>query len=146
VCVTDQLDTRTGLGEALVLRLPGAPDSVPVARHAVTDVARGAGASEHVVRRMKLAVTEAVSNAILHANPGGPVGVVTLDVAVEAGEVVVRIEDEGHGVRARSDSPGLGLGIRLMHETADRVRIGRAAGGGAAVELRFELQQGSSRR
>ena len=48
----------------LELELPSEPTSVRVARHAVAAVARSSGAPEADV---KLAVSEAVSNAVTHA-------------------------------------------------------------------------------
>ena len=51
----------------LDLVLPVEPPSVPAARHAVEDVARAAGACPGTVEALRLAVSEACTNVVLHA-------------------------------------------------------------------------------
>jgi serine/threonine-protein kinase RsbW len=86
---------------------------------------------------LRLAVSEAVTNVVLHAyRDDDRPGTVTVTVDVHPGErkVTVRVRDEGSGVHPRSDSPGMGLGLPLIAQVADELEIGPASEG-AGTEL-----------
>ena len=85
-----------------------------------------------------LAVTEAVTNSVRHAHPGGEPGSIELAVAVVASDVVVRARDDGRWGGDAGSQRGLGLGVPLMHTLADDCVIssGRT---GTLVELRFRM-------
>jgi serine/threonine-protein kinase RsbW/stage II sporulation protein AB (anti-sigma F factor) len=74
-----------------------------------------------------LAVSEAVTNAVVHAyrdrHPGAESGQVRITVTVEDGELLVVVSDEGMGLAPRLDSPGAGLGLPLMATLADRFEV-----------------------
>jgi serine/threonine-protein kinase RsbW/stage II sporulation protein AB (anti-sigma F factor) len=103
--------------------IPALADEVGIVRHAAVEFARAEGVPNPPLEDLRLALSEAVSNAVIHAfrtrNRPGTVTVtveVTLDRLVEA---VVR--DDGIGMRPRDDSPGLGLGLGLINHVADGV-------------------------
>ena len=104
----------------LELELRSEPTSVRVARHAVAAVARRAGAPEADV---KLAVSEAVSNAVTHAFRDRDPGTIMVRARVERGKLLVTIADNGTGMRPNLDSKGLGLGISLITKLAGDVRF-----------------------
>lgn len=122
---------------------PAQPSQIRAIRRAVADIARNRGAGPSKVVQITLAVSEAASNAVLHAYRDGPsaaerdVRVVVL--AQDESCLDVRIRDCGVGPSPRPDSPGLGLGLGLMAHETDRFEIRTAAGGGTEVVLRFEL-------
>ena len=128
-------DTR----RPVCLDLPAEPASARAARHAVCELLDGVEADRGSVM---LAVSEAVTNAILHAYgseaPGGRIRVRAELLDHEALDVVV--EDDGIGMRTRSDSPGIGLGLPTISAVADGLEIDVRSGGGTAVRMRFELQ------
>ena len=69
-------------------------------------------------------VSEAVTNAVLHAyrdreRPGD----VHVSARLERDGVEISIADDGLGLRPRPDSPGVGLGMPLIADLADRVEI-----------------------
>jgi anti-sigma regulatory factor (Ser/Thr protein kinase) len=121
-------------------RWPGQPASATAARHAAVEAARAAGAGPAVLRRVALAVTEAVANAILHAYDGARPGEVALRGWQAPGRVILEVRDQGRGLAPRDDSPGLGLGLVLIRQAADDVRISSAADEGTAVRLEFALE------
>jgi serine/threonine-protein kinase RsbW len=85
---------------------------------------------------LRLAISEAVTNAVVHAfrDQARP-GTVTVSLAVEAGESAeVTIRDDGMGLSRRDDSPGLGLGLGLIARLADQVEH-RAPRDGSGFEL-----------
>ena len=104
----------------LELELPSEPTSVRVARHAVAAVARSSGAPEADV---KLAVSEAVSNAVTHAFRDRDPGKIMVSARVDRGKLLVTIADDGSGMRPNLDSKGLGLGISLITKLAGDVRF-----------------------
>jgi serine/threonine-protein kinase RsbW len=110
---------------------------VPVVRHALIGVAEVAGLSALQTKDVEIAVTEACTNAVLHAYDNGA-GVI--DVAAWLGErqLVVVVRDHGRGVSAPSNHrDGLGLGIPLMEGLANQVTIREPEDGGTEVRLTF---------
>jgi serine/threonine-protein kinase RsbW len=67
---------------------------------------------------VRLVVSEAVSNVILHAYPEGE-GAVHVSVAVVDDEVSVLVVDDGCGYRTPARTPGLGCGLDLMAGAAN---------------------------
>lgn len=104
-------------------------------------MARELGASDGVANAIRVAVSEAITNVVLHAYVGGAPGRVTVDAWLDnAKHLTVRVLDEGHGLIPRADSPGLGLGMGLMAQMADDFRVTNREGSrGTTVLLRFVL-------
>lgn len=111
-------------------------ESVPPLRHASVRAARHLGADEATVKRIALAVSEAATNAVLHAFPDGP-GRVRVTLTASGDALEVRVADDGIGLTPRQDSPGLGLGLGLIAEVADDLRIGTTQSGGTEILMRF---------
>jgi len=113
-------------------------DSIPRVRHEVSDFAACAGASESELDSVRLAVSEAVTNVVRHAYCDDR-GLIQVMACVVHGELWVLVDDDGRGLRAPSDSPGLGLGLALIATSADGLDIFERGGGGTAVRMRFAL-------
>jgi serine/threonine-protein kinase RsbW len=116
--------------------IPALAEEVGGVRQAAVEFARGQGVPDPRLEDLRLAISEAVTNAVVHAfrlqDRPGTVTVsvdVTLDELVEA---VVR--DDGAGMTSRADSPGLGLGLGLISSVADAVEQ-RLPADGAGFEL-----------
>lgn len=75
----------------------------------------------------------------MHAYPDGGPGVVTIRAQPEDDRLVVEVRDDGSGMRANPDSPGLGLGLPLIARVSDEFTISTASGGGALVRMRFKV-------
>lgn len=118
---------------------PGTPESVASIRQAVSAVARDCGLSPERVHEVRLAVSEAVSNAIVHAYAGDG-GEIIVDARQEAGELVVTVGDRGGGVVPRPDSPGLGLGLPLIVALTSRMEISNQDDGPTEVVMAFECR------
>ena len=117
----------------LELRLPSEPASVGAARTAVGDVARRLGAAEDDV---KLAVSEAVGNSVVHAFRGREPGTITIGARGEGQRLVVTVADDGIGMSPNIDSPGLGFGISLITKLALEVRFD-SSDSGTLVSMSF---------
>jgi anti-sigma regulatory factor (Ser/Thr protein kinase) len=121
------------------LAWPATPVSVRAARKAVVRAAREAGATEAQLIDIRLAVGEALNNAILHAYAAPGVRGATFRVSTERqdGHFSVWVGDDGLGVAGVSD--GLGLGLGLMAVASESLRVGVLDDGHTQVELRFAL-------
>src|ERR1041384_5496089 len=108
--------------------LPAEPRSASGARCAVLDALKGIAVDKDAIG---VVVSEAVTNAVVHAYrdreaPGRVHVSACLD---DHGVEVAVARDDGMGRRARVDSPGVGLGLPLMGDLADRVDISSRAPG-----------------
>ena len=110
------------------------------ARRAVVDWAQSHVEDRAVLSDIALAVTEAATNAVLHAyNDHGGAGTVQIEAGAHADHVEVTVRDEGSGLRPRVDSPGLGLGLSLISQVADATDIRTPEDGGTEVMMRFNF-------
>jgi anti-sigma regulatory factor (Ser/Thr protein kinase) len=126
-------------GDSYTESYPAVAESVPRARAAVTAFAEDAGARQDRLQSIRLAASEAVTNAVLHAYQGGKPGSIQISISYLDGELWLLIADSGSGLRARGDSPGLGLGLALIAQLADDFRIHSRGLGGTELQMRFEL-------
>jgi anti-sigma regulatory factor (Ser/Thr protein kinase) len=83
-------------------------------------------------------VSEAVANAVMHAyrDQASP-GRVRISAGVTADELEIDVSDDGLGMRPRTDSPGIGLGVPLINQLADHVEVESVHG--TRVHARFDL-------
>jgi len=131
-------------GEALNESYPAVPEAVPLARRALAAVAAGAGAAGDRLDEIRLAVSEALTNAVVHAYRGGEAGRLHVTAAVASDELWVLIGDDGRGLHACNDSRGLGIGLSLISGLSDDFSIVTRASGGTEVQMRFDLRNAVS--
>jgi serine/threonine-protein kinase RsbW len=120
----------------LELVLPAVRGSIPAIRRAVADAALELDAEPAAVDAVKLAVTEAVTNVVLHAY-GEEGGVVR--VAVERGRctLAVSVADDGDGVDPSPPRDG-GYGLSLMRALTRSCDVKRGDDG-TSVRMVFSL-------
>jgi anti-sigma regulatory factor (Ser/Thr protein kinase) len=131
-------------GEALSESYLAVPEAVPVARRALAMVAATAGAAGDRLDEIRLAVSEALTNAVVHAYRGDEAGRLHVTAAVASDELWVLIGDDGRGLHAWSDSQGLGIGLSLISGLSDDFSIVTRASGGTEVQMRFDLRKAAS--
>jgi anti-sigma regulatory factor (Ser/Thr protein kinase) len=120
-------------------RYPAVPDSVSRARKELSAFAVGAGMTGEQLEGVRLVVSEAVSNAVLHAYDGEQ-GEIQITAAVLPGELWILIADEGAGLSAEpSENRGLGLGLGWMAQFSDGLTLLTRSSGGLEVRMRFDL-------
>jgi anti-sigma regulatory factor (Ser/Thr protein kinase) len=118
---------------------PAAPSSVPWARNVVGAFAAEAGIGAQRLEDVRLAVSEAITNAVTYAYDGSPGEIHVLAAAVSGGLWIV-IADDGQGMRdRRGETRGLGLGLGLMARLSDALTILTRSSGGVEVRMRFDL-------
>jgi anti-sigma regulatory factor (Ser/Thr protein kinase) len=123
------------LSDLLRLELPAEPRSVRDARQAVSEVAARFGAP---VADVALCVSEAVTNAVLHAyRDRGGLGTIRVCADVtHDGLFRVVVDDDGVGMVPRLDSPGLGLGLPTIGALAVDIAItGRTPGSSVCMQF-----------
>jgi serine/threonine-protein kinase RsbW/stage II sporulation protein AB (anti-sigma F factor) len=126
---------------------PASAESVAELRHAVVDFAYEHGVAEPCLSDISLAVSEAITNAVLHAFRGRADGTVIASVTVrDAGWIEVRVTDNGSGMAPRNDSPGIGLGLPLIRHLTDQFEHRRPPGStGTELWMRFRLAPSGAR-
>jgi anti-sigma regulatory factor (Ser/Thr protein kinase) len=120
---------------------PAEPSSVPRARAAVVALARSAQASADALADVRLAVSEAVTNVVVHAYTGvaASPGPLHVRARIAGRKLLVEVSDEGGGLRPRPDSPGIGVGLRIMSAVTEELRLSNADGEPSRVAMTFDL-------
>ena len=118
---------------------PAIPISIREGRNAVLALAAAGGATGERLEAIQLACSEALTNVVVHAYRGAP-GQIHLSAGVVSGELWVLVADDGCGLRARSDSPGLGFGLKLIAKSTDGLAIVKRSSGGTELRMRFNLR------
>ena len=119
--------------------VPASARNVAQVRQSVVDFACANGVPEQQVGDVRLAVSEAVTNAFVHGFRGvAEQGTVIVAAAVSEEWIDVRVTDDGSGMAPRDDSPGIGLGLPLIRHLADQFDHRRnPSGAGTELWMRF---------
>jgi serine/threonine-protein kinase RsbW len=125
----------------VVWRFPAIRAAVPVARCAIVEFAAAQGASEKRLVDIRLAVSEALTNVVVHAYDGAP-GSIQVTAGVASGELSVLIADDGRGMGASGQGDGLGLGLTLISRVSDEFELAARSGSGTELRIRFDLARG----
>jgi len=122
----------------LLRRVPAQAGELAGMRSAVVGFAEACGFTIAAQAEIALAVSEACTNVVMHAyvDAAAP-GSLTIASAHVNGELVVAVRDEGRGMLPRADSPGLGFGLSIIGQLAQRVEI--SANGAAGTEVRMSF-------
>jgi serine/threonine-protein kinase RsbW/stage II sporulation protein AB (anti-sigma F factor) len=121
---------------------PSTPSGVGAMRRQVAVFAEKAGMDEDGIGAVRLAVSEAATNAVIHAYRDSD-GQLQVRAEVVDRELVVVVCDMGSGLAPRPDSPGLGLGMPLMASVTSRFQV-VSRGQGTEVHMAFALPDGSA--
>ncbi len=134
--------------DGVELRLPPDVAYVGLARLVVTVAARSAGLADERIEDLKIAVSEAVANAIKsHVRHAVSAPIRLIFGTSNPGFFAVSVTDAGSGFdptppedsAARNWAAESGLGVTLIRGMADAVDFCRD--GGMVVQMRFSLTQ-----
>lgn len=103
---------------------------------------------------IKTAVSEAVTNAIVHGYEGTR-GMVTLRAAIEGRTLTVEIADQGQGIRnipqamepfftTHPEQERSGMGFAVMQTFMDDLHVDSAPGQGTSVRMRKRIRSGGA--
>ncbi len=121
------------------LSMPARPESVGVVRQALSGIADALAFDEAVVSDMKMAVTEACTNVVVHAY-GGEDGKLEVDMLAAEHGLTIAVRDEGTGIHPRpaiQKTPALGLGLPLIAALSDNFELRGSHGEGTEVRMSF---------
>ena len=119
--------------------MPARAENVAVVRHAFGGFAEALSVDEQTLADIKLAVTEACTNVVIHAYEEGHHGDLEVDASIDETRLTVVIRDNGRGIVPRPDSPGLGLGLPLIATLAETLELGRDPRENTEVRMTFLL-------
>lgn len=127
------------------MEFPASSENVGFGRTAVAMFASRLDFTLDELEELKIAVSEALSNCVLHAYPGQP-GWIRVFMRIEDGELVVAVSDEGVGIEdvekvkeagiTTRPEDCMGLGFTFMAEYTDRLEVESTPGRGTRVVLR----------
>ena len=134
------------------LILPGVSENESLARSVVAAFVSQMDPRVDELVDIRTAVSEAVTNCIVHAY-AGKVGVIILTARIYAnGRVVIRIQDRGCGIvnveQAREPlfttggEERSGLGFSVMESLCDKVTVRSKEGSGTVVTLEKYIRKG----
>lgn len=115
-------------------------EELPGIRTQVCELLDGIDMSEAALFDVRVAVGEALANAIRHGSPGGGEDMVRVMVSAYEDRVAIQVTDSGAGFDGTpGDSDDLyaasGRGVMFMRALMDRVDFSTVTGGGTSVTL-----------
>jgi anti-sigma regulatory factor (Ser/Thr protein kinase) len=129
-------------GSSLRLRLASTPEGVPYARAAITRLCNYLEFDAELTDRVRLGLTEACTNCVLHADDPADIATYVLDARIEHGAFRVSVRDHGTGMlnpTRLDDSEDHGWGQRLIRAVTDSVTVSSRPGRGTRVVMHFAL-------
>jgi anti-sigma regulatory factor (Ser/Thr protein kinase) len=136
--LSDTLPRLSEVAATFESSFPAGPAAPAVARHAVRDFLHSLGADPRALGDVLLALSEVVTNAVVHGYRG-EAGEVRVEAEHSDDRLLLCVADHGRGMAPRPDSPGLGLGLPLVGRVAKKVDITASVGGGTLVRMCFSL-------
>jgi anti-sigma regulatory factor (Ser/Thr protein kinase) len=130
---------RDGEQPDFELTVPARAENVAVVRHAFGGLGDALDVPDHVLSDIKLAVTEACTNVVVHAYDSDEEGPLCVAATVRGERLVVVVRDRGRGILPRPDSPGLGLGLPLIATLAESLKLGTGEDDETEVWMTFRL-------
>jgi anti-sigma regulatory factor (Ser/Thr protein kinase) len=122
------------------LTLPARAENVAVVRHALGGLGEALSLDPQTLSDVKLAVTEACTNVVVHAYGDGD-GPMEVAASVDDDALRVVVRDEGLGILPRPDSPGLGLGLPLIATLTESLELGKGSDDRTEVTMVFRLDE-----
>jgi serine/threonine-protein kinase RsbW len=129
----------------VVLNMPARAEGVGVVRQALAGLADALAFDAAVLSDMKMAVTEACTNVVVHAYDDEP-GLLEVAMAAGTDDLTIVVRDHGGGIApkaARTEPPALGLGLPLIAALTDSFELRGSAGKGTEVRMTFSYVRDS---
>jgi serine/threonine-protein kinase RsbW len=121
------------------MTLPARPEGVGVVRQALAGLADALAIEAAVLADMKMAVTEACTNVVVHAYEEAE-GLLEVEMLADAETLTIVVRDHGTGIQprpARSEPAALGLGLPLIAALSDSFELRGGTGEGTEVRMTF---------
>ena len=121
------------------LTMPARAEGVGVVRQALAGMADALAFNAAVVADMKMAVTEACTNVVVHAYDGEE-GTLEVEMLADDSSLTIVVRDWGTGIQPRPqrrEAPALGLGLPLIAALSDSFELRGSTNSGAEVRMTF---------
>jgi serine/threonine-protein kinase RsbW len=123
------------------LTMPARPEGVAVVRQALAGMADALAFDATILADMKMAVSEACTNVVVHAYEDSD-GVLEVDMQADDRGLTIRVRDHGSGIQPHAqrsrDVPALGLGLPLIAARTDAFELHGSSGQGTEVRMTFQ--------
>jgi serine/threonine-protein kinase RsbW len=123
----------------VMLTMPAKPEGVGVVRQALAGMADALDFEAAVLADMKMAVTEACTNVVVHAYEDDE-GTLEVEMLAREKGLTIVVRDHGSGIQprpTRAEPPALGLGLPLIAALSDAFELRGSAGQGTEVRMTF---------
>jgi serine/threonine-protein kinase RsbW len=145
--MTESFGTQVPQAETVELRMDARPENLVLARLALGGVAARTPLADDVVADLKLAVTEACTNAIEHAYAGNPgANEIVVRFALDDDAFAVEVQDWGVGFDTEIEPPRdeelrdrAGVGLMLIRSLTDELTI-ESGGAGSTISFAKRLR------
>ena len=127
----------------VVLNMPARAEGVGVVRQALAGMADALAFDAAVLSDMKMAVTEACTNVVVHAYDEGS-GQLEVQMLAGTDDLTIVVRDHGTGIQpkpARTEPPALGLGLPLIAALSDAFELRGSVGEGTEVRMTFRADR-----
>ncbi len=134
----------------LSLTFSSIPDNVSVARMLIASLGSQLDLSINDIEEIKVAVSEAVSNAIIHGYGNREDCLVQLKINIDEESFAIRIQDQGCGIpdvekamqpAYSTDPERMGLGFVFMQSFMDELQVESTVDQGTTVSMVKFLKQ-----
>lgn len=141
--------------ERVLVNIPSIPIFERVVRASASEIGEAVGLTPDRIEDLKLAVSEAVNNAIEHGNRGHPTKLVEVVFVCDPEKLEVRIRDEGEGAGELSFARrvvdehnldtdlGRGFGMYLISALVDDYEVSSSTQG-TTITLRLYRKDASN--
>lgn len=138
------------MNNQMELIFPSLAENEALARMVISAFLVGVNPTLSVISEIRTAVSEAVTNAVVHAYAGTP-GKVILRAHLTEGRIEIEIEDFGRGIEdvaqamqpfytTQPDEERTGMGFALMQSFMDEVSVESSPGSGTSVKMIRRLE------
>ncbi|MCL6631258.1 MAG: anti-sigma F factor [Alicyclobacillus herbarius] len=150
------LNTKVAVENYLRLQFPARSENESLARVAVASFAAQLDPTMEQLTELKTAVSEAVTNAIIHGYEDCP-GEVRIECSIREGVVEIVVEDDGVGIAdiaqakqplytSRPELERSGMGITIMENFVDELVIESIPEHGTKVRMRKRMVPAPNRQ
>ncbi|NLT96517.1 MAG: anti-sigma F factor [Clostridia bacterium] len=145
--------TAKNLENYIRLEFSSLPENVALARVLIASLVAQLDTTLNDLEEIKVAVSEAVSNAIIHGYQNKPDGIVGVEAKIKDGLLEITVNDWGVGIEDieqamaptfSTDPDRMGLGFVFMKSFMDSVHVESEVGKGTKVILQKKISENGS--
>jgi len=134
----------------ITLSFSSIAENVSIARLLIASVGGQLDLSLNDIEELKVAVSEAVSNSIIHGYKSVPNNIVSLDLDITNNTLTIVVKDEGCGISNveqamqpaySTDPERMGLGFVFMQSFMDELQVESALEEGTTVTMKKHFKQ-----